>query len=287
MNAVPWQRVAVTGAGTMGRGIAQSIALAGYKVILHDVSTEALKQSLKQIHRSIDKGVALEKVSESQADLAKAALSVTTELEAFDAVDLVIEAVPEDKEIKKDLFARLDKIAREDAVFASNTSSLSINVLAGTTQRAARFLGLHFFNPPHIMKLVEVIRADDTGDEVVESATAFVKSLQKIPVHCKDTPAFIVNRVARPYYGEAFRMLGEGQATIETIDSLMRSIGFPMGPFELVDLVGCDVNYAVTQSVYDAYFHDPKYRPHPIQRRMVESGRLGRKTGRGFYKYGK
>jgi len=287
MNAVPWQRVAVTGAGTMGRGIAQSIALAGYKVILHDVSTEALKQSLKQIHRSIDKGVALEKVSESQADLAKDALSVTTELEAFDAVDLVIEAVPEDKEIKKDLFARLDKIAREDAVFASNTSSLSINVLAGTTQRAARFLGLHFFNPPHIMKLVEVIRADDTGDEVVESATAFVKSLQKIPVHCKDTPAFIVNRVARPYYGEAFRMLGEGQATIETIDSLMRSIGFPMGPFELVDLVGCDVNYAVTQSVYDAYFHDPKYRPHPIQRRMVESGRLGRKTGRGFYKYGK
>lgn len=287
MKAVPWQQVAVTGAGTMGRGIAQTVALAGYQVTLYDVSTNILNQALEQIHSSIDKGVALDKVSESQADQAKASLSVTTELEAFDAVDLVIEAVPEDKEIKSDLFARLDRIAPEDAVFASNTSSLSINVLAGMTQRASRFLGMHFFNPPHIMKLVEVISADDTGEDVVESATAFVKSLQKIPVHCKDTPAFIVNRVARPYYGEAFRMLGEGQATVETIDALMRSIGFPMGPFELVDLVGCDVNYAVTQSVYESYFHDPKYRPHPIQRRMVESGRLGRKTGRGFYKYGK
>ncbi len=135
------------------------------------------------------------------------------------------------------------------------------------------------------MKLVEVIRGDDTAEETVAAADAFVDSLGKRAVHCKDTPAFIVNRVARPFYSEAFRLLGEGAADVPTIDRLFKSVGFPMGPFELIDLIGCDVNFAVTKSVYEAYFHEPKYRPHPIQQRMVESGRLGRKTGRGFYDY--
>lgn len=285
MSAVSWNSIAVAGAGTMGRGIAQTIALAGYNVSLYDVTWEILQQALAQISSSIEKGVTLNKVTGEQAEKAIEAISLTTKLEDLAGADVIIEAVPEDTSIKRDLFVALDRIAEAGAIFASNTSSLSINVLAGMTQRAPRFLGLHFFNPAHIMKLVEVISADDTDPAVVEDATAFVESLGKVAVHCKDTPAFIVNRVARPYYGEAFRILGEGVADVRTIDDLMRSIGFPMGPFELVDLVGCDVNFAVTQSVYEAYFHDPKYRPHPIQQRMVESGRLGRKTGRGFYRY--
>ena len=279
------QRVAVAGAGAMGRGIAQVTALAGYDVVLYDIYPNVLDDALQQIHASVERGLSLKKVSESQAERARQALTTTSELADFAGADLVVEAVPEDLAIKRDLFAKLDDLVAEDAIFASNTSSLSINVLAGTVRRSPRFLGMHFFNPAHIMKLVELIAADDTNDDVVESAVAFVQSLGKTPVRCKDTPAFIVNRVARPFYGEAFRLLGEGVAEVATIDDLMRSIGFRMGPFELIDLVGCDVNFAVTQSVYEAYFHDPKYRPHPIQQRMVEGGRLGRKSGRGFYEY--
>jgi 3-hydroxybutyryl-CoA dehydrogenase len=179
----------------------------------------------------------------------------------------------------------LDAAASPHTLLASNTSSLSISAIAGATQRPDKVLGLHFFNPAHIMKLVEVIRGDDTSQETISLGSEFVTSLGKTAVHCIDSPAFIVNRVARPFYGEAFRLLGEQVADVATIDKLMKSIGFKMGPFELVDLIGCDVNFAVTQSVYEAYFHDPKYRPHPIQRRMVESGKLGRKSGRGFYSY--
>ena len=285
MSVAPFERVAVAGAGTMGRGIAQAAALAGYAVVLYDVSPGVLDNALQQIHASIDRGLSLNKVSELQAQRAGEALVTTSELADFATADLIIEVVPEDLALKRNLFMQLDDLAAEDAIFASNTSSLSINVLAGTVQRSGRFLGMHFFNPAHVMKLVEVIAADDTDGEVIEMAVAFVRSLGKTPVRCKDTPAFIVNRVARPFYGEAFRLLGEGVAEVAAIDELMRSIGFRMGPFELIDLVGCDVNFAVTKSVYEAYFHDPKYRPHPIQQRMVESGRLGRKSGRGFYDY--
>ncbi len=285
MNQLSWQHIGVAGAGTMGRGIAQAIASSGYHVTLYDLAEEILSPALAQIQASLQKGVARKKLSGEQAEKALAAIETTTDLSALARAELIIEAAPEDVQIKRDLFARLDALAAADAVFASNTSSLSINVLAGMTQRAHRFLGLHFFNPAHIMKLVEVIGADDTEQAVLDDAVQFVQSLGKTPVRCKDTPAFVVNRVARPFYGEAFRMLGEGVAAVETIDRLMRSIGFPMGPFELVDLVGCDVNFAVTKTVYEAYFHEPRYRPHPIQQRMVESGRLGRKTGRGFYRY--
>lgn len=285
MNQVSWRRIGVAGAGTMGRGIAQSVVLSGYNVTLYDIAVDVLTAAQTQIASSIDKGVSLGKVSQAQAQEANAQLDTTTELQTLAQCDLIIEAAPEDVSIKRDLFGSLDRLAAADVVFASNTSSLSINVLAGMTTRADRFLGLHFFNPAHIMKLVEVIGAEDTRDDILDMAEAFVRSLDKTPVHCQDTPAFIVNRVARPFYGEAFRLLGENVASVETIDKLMRSVGFRMGPFELVDLVGCDVNFTVTKTVYEAYFHDPKYRPHPIQQRMVESGRLGRKTGRGFYKY--
>lgn len=278
------QKVAIIGGGTMGAGIAQATALAGYEVILYDLSAELLAQSLDGIVASIDKGVARGKTAESTA-AAKSALQTTTSLETAAQADLIIEAAPEKLALKRDIFATLDAAAPEHTIFGSNTSSLSINALAGATHRADRFLGIHFFNPAQIMQLVELIRGDFTSDETVTAVRTYVERLGKTAVLCQDTPAFIVNRVARPFYGEAFRLLGENATDAATIDKLMRSIGFRMGPFELIDLIGCDVNLAVTQSVYDAYFQEPKYRPHPIQKRMVESGRLGRKTGQGFYTY--
>lgn len=219
------------------------------------------------------------------AQRAKESLTLTTKLEDTAVVDLVIEAVPEQLELKRDIFGRLDALASIHTILASNTSSLSISAIAAATQRPERVIGLHFFNPAHLMRLVEIIRGDFTDHATTSTCRAFVETLGKTPVLCKDSPAFIVNRIARPFYGEALRMLGEGVADHENIDRLISSLGFRMGPFELLDLIGIDVNFAVTQSVYNAYFQDPRYRPHPIQQRMVDSGRLGRKSGRGFYNY--
>ena len=279
--------VAVIGAGTMGAGTAQASALAGYDVVLYDVTDALLATSLEGIRTSIEHGVARGKTESAVAEAAREAIQTTTSLETAARADLIIEAAPEKLPLKREIFATLDAAAPDHAIFGSNTSSLSVNALASAVNRADRFLGVHFFNPAHIMKLVELIRGDFTSEETLTAVQAYVARLGKTAVLCKDTPAFIVNRVARPFYGEAFRLLGENAADPATVDKLMRSIGFRMGPFELIDLIGCDVNLAVTQSVYDAYFQEPKYRPHPIQKRMVESGRLGRKTGRGFYEYDK
>lgn len=279
------KRVAVIGSGTMGAGIAQATALAGYEVMLYDVQDDIVAAAYQSISASIDQGVKRGKTPAEVAEKAKAALELTTSLTDAAATDLIIEAAPEKIGLKRDIFKVLDAAAPPHTILASNTSSLSISAIAGATQRPDKVLGLHFFNPAHLMKLVEIIRGDDTSEETLALGQQFVTSLGKIAVACTDTPAFIVNRVARPFYGEAFRLLGEQIADVPTIDKLMKSIGFKMGPFELVDMIGCDVNFAVTQSVYEAYFHDPKYRPHPIQQRMVESGKLGRKSGRGFYTY--
>jgi 3-hydroxybutyryl-CoA dehydrogenase len=277
--------VAVIGAGTLGRGIAQVSAVAESQVILYESGEELLSSAVTEIRASIDEGVARGKTAETTATTAKKAFTLTSSLEVAATVDLIIEVAPEKLDLKREIFATLDTHAPEQTIIASNTSSLSINALAGATNRADRVIGLHFFNPAHIMKLVEVVRADFTSEATVQQCLDYVAAVGKTAVLCKDTPAFIVNRVARPFYGEALRLLGEDAADAATIDKLLKSLGFRMGPFELIDLIGCDVNFAVTQSVYEAYFHDPKYRPHPIQRRMVESGRIGRKVGLGFYDY--
>jgi 3-hydroxybutyryl-CoA dehydrogenase len=277
--------VGVIGAGTMGRGIAQVSALAGYEVILYDVAEELLTAALADMQTSLDKGVARGKTAADIAEQAKSAFTLTTNLADVATADLVIEAAPEKLDLKREIFRTLDEHAAADTILASNTSSLSISAIAGATQRPDQVIGLHFFNPAHIMKLVEIVRGDLTSEATLKACQAYVASIEKTAVLCKDTPAFIVNRVARPFYGEALRLLGENAADAATIDKLLKSLGFRVGPFELIDLIGCDVNFAVTQSVYEAYFHDPKYRPHPIQRRMVESGRIGRKAGVGFYDY--
>ena len=277
--------IAVLGSGTMGAGIAQVCALRGFLTVLYDITPEIVNAGYEKIRASIQKGVDLGKTTPEAAGSALARLRTTADLKDCSLADLAIEAVPEDLNIKRDLFRQLDELLAPRALVASNTSSLSITALAGAVKRPEQLLGLHFFNPPVLMALVEVTRGDRTAPETLEAGLKFVRDLGKTPVVCKDTPAFIVNRVARPFYGEALRLLGENAADPATIDALVKSLGFKMGPFELMDLIGLDVNFAVTQSVYHAFFEDPRYRPHPIQRKMVEAGMLGRKAKRGFYEY--
>ncbi len=284
-NNQTFKSIAVLGSGTMGSGIAQVCALRGFTTVLYDVTPEIVTAGRDRIRASIQKGVDLGKTAPEAASAALDRLHATADLADAAGAELVIEAAPEDLALKRGLFGRLDALLPPGALLASNTSSLSITALAGSTSRPERCLGLHFFNPPLLMALVEVVLGERTSADTVAAGVAFARDLGKTPVVCRDTPAFIVNRVARPFYGEALRLLDEGAADAATIDSLIRSLGFKMGPFELLDLIGLDVSYAVSQSVYHAFFEEPRYRPHPIQRRMVEANLLGRKTGRGFYDY--
>jgi 3-hydroxybutyryl-CoA dehydrogenase len=278
--------IGVIGAGTMGAGIAQVAATSGFDVVLHDVSNSALKNALSRIKEELRKGVEKGRLGPAEATEALAQIHPRRELKDLGDVDLVIEAAVENIQVKKELFRKLDQVVGPHAILASNTSSFSINVISSPTKTPESVVGMHFFNPAPLMKLVEVVRGKQTSDATVATVCEVATRMKKTPVVCSDTPGFIVNRVARPFYGEALRILGEGLVPVEEIDRIVRLAGgFRMGPFELMDLIGIDVNYAVTSSVYEQFFNEPRFRPHPIQRQMVESGRLGRKTGRGFYKY--
>jgi 3-hydroxybutyryl-CoA dehydrogenase len=277
--------IGIIGAGTMGTGIALSSALAGYDVVLYDIADGYLQIAYKNIGTMMDKSIERGKLSHADANAAAIRIRTTSHFDHLKTADLVIEAAVEKLSTKQELFSKLDDMCGQECIFASNTSSLAITAIASATKRPSRVLGLHFFNPAHIMKLVEIIRGQETSDDVMYRAEGYIKQIGKVPVLAKDTPGFIVNRVARNFYGEAFRLLGDGIATHEQIDRIMKANGFAMGPFELMDLIGIDVNLAVTESVYHQYFDEPRFRPHLVQQKMVEANRLGKKTGRGFYEY--
>jgi len=282
----PIQTVAVVGAGTMGQGIAQVCAMSGYKTILFDIDSNLSQKAIAAINQNLDTAVSKGKLS-VEAKQRTTELLVTAKDISELKVDLLIEAVVERLEVKQQLFTQLELINDGQCILASNTSSISITQIAATLKHPQLCVGLHFFNPAHLMKLVEVVNGAATDPVVVLQMKNFAQSLSKITVETKDSPGFIVNRVARHYYVEALKLLEEGVADEATIDKLMRSAGFKMGPFELMDLIGIDINFAVTSSLYNSFFQDSRFRPSRIQQQKVLAGHLGRKTGKGFYEYGK
>lgn len=287
MAALPTDvKVLVIGAGAMGSGIAQVAAMAGHTVYLHDARADAADKGRAGIVAALDKLAARGRMTAEAAQAAAARVRPVAELAAARDAGLVVEAIVEDLDVKRALFVELENLLGATAILASNTSSLSITALAAPLARPERVAGLHFFNPAPVMKLVEVVSGLATAPAVAEILHATARAWGKVAVHAKSTPGFIVNRVARPYYAEALRVLGEGGADVATLDAVLREgCGFPMGPFELMDLIGHDVNFAVTSSVFDAYFQDKRFTPSLIQQELVLAGRLGRKSGRGFYDY--
>ena len=282
--------VGVVGAGAMGRGIAQVAAVAGHRVVLSDAREGAVHVAHDAIRSALAREVSKGRMDQARADdvLARIELAETTsrDLDAFRDCGIVIEAVVEDLSTKQTLFRALEGVVARDAILATNTSSLSIAAIGGATAHADRVIGMHFFNPAPLMALVEIVPAITTAAEVTARTDALARALGKTSVLATDTPGFIVNRVARPFYGESLRILEEGLADVATIDWAMREVGgFRMGPFELMDFIGNDVNLAVTSSVFEGFFYDPRYRPSLTQRRLVEAGLLGRKRERGYYDY--
>ncbi|MDF2154592.1 3-hydroxyacyl-CoA dehydrogenase [Vibrio sp. CAU 1672] len=280
------QTVAVIGAGTMGAGIAQVAAQSGYQVVLFDVQPGKAAQTKDDIAVRMEKRVARGKMTRDAQQALLGALHCSDALGDVAGADLVIEAIVEDLAIKQSLFRDLEAICRDDCLLATNTSSISVTSIASALARPERFVGLHFFNPAPLMKLVEVVRGIATAASVSEAAQAWAQSCDKHAVVTRSIPGFIVNRVARPFYAEGLRALETSVAEVQDIDHLITQAGqFNMGPFELMDLIGHDVNYAVTKSVYDAYYQDKRFLPSLTQKELVEAGYLGRKSGRGFYSY--
>jgi len=280
--------VGVLGAGAMGSGIAQVAAVAGHAVVLQDVDEAAIKRARTGIEKALAREAEKERLTPSAADAARQRISYRAgeDLAALASCGLVIEPIIERLAAKRECFIALERVVTPEAVLASNTSALSITSIGAACRRPERVLGLHFFNPAPVMPLVEIVRGHATSDVVIDTGCNLVSRWGKTAVVAADTPGFIVNRIARPFYGEALRILDEGIADCATIDWAMRTFGdFRMGPFELMDLIGNDVNFAVTTAVYEGFFFDPRFKPSLTQRRLVDANLLGRKTGQGYYDY--
>jgi 3-hydroxybutyryl-CoA dehydrogenase len=279
------ERVAVFGGGLMGSGIAQVAAAGGFPTIVREVSRELCDKSQKSIEKTLAKGIERGKVTEQERDKTLSNLSFATDLRDFAGADIFIEAVVEDLDVKNALWRELNAIAKPDAIFASNTSSLTIVAMAAASGRADKMLGLHFFNPVPLMKLVEVVRTITTSDETEQTAIEFVRALGKEPIRAKDSSGFIVNRLLIPYMLDAIRALESGVGTVEDIDKGMQlGAGYPMGPFVLLDFVGLDTAYKIAEIMFTEY-REPRFAPPPLLKRMVLAGMFGKKSGKGFYDY--
>lgn len=281
--------IVVLGAGTMGRGIAQWFAQQGVQVQLTDINHNFLVESIQKLNQSWDKLSQKGKFTAQEVENFKASVVASGKADLNNNADLVIEAIIEDSKIKKSVFAEYDTYFNENTLFASNTSSIPIASLASelSEKRKARFIGLHFFNPAPIMKLVEIIATPWTDKEVIKNLDDFFTQKGKVPAKCLDRPGFIVNRVARNFYGEALRIAQvDDESIYKAVDETMKNVGgFRMGPFELMDLIGVDVNLDVSQSVWNSFFQEDRFAPHPLQKQMVDSGRHGKKSKQGFYRY--
>jgi 3-hydroxybutyryl-CoA dehydrogenase len=279
------RKVGVVGCGLMGSGITEVAARGGFEVVVREVNSELLERGLERIRRSLARAVERGKLGAQEEAATLARIHGTTELEFLRDCDLVIEAIVEDLGAKQALFRQLDELLGPQAIFASNTSSLTITQLAVSTKRPDRFLGLHFFNPVPVMQLVEVVRTILVDSAVVEQATEWCRKLGKRPILCRDNSGFIVNRLLVPYLLDAIRALEEGVGTVEDIDEGMRlGCGYPMGPFTLLDFVGLDTTYAIANIMFEEY-REKRFAPPPLLKQMVQAGRLGKKSGRGFYDY--
>ena len=278
-------KICVTGAGTMGSGIALCAAQNGFETILFDTNENVVTNAQNSINKNLEALVEKNKITTDEKSTILQRLNFTTNINDCIA-PLIIEAIVEKPEIKISLFNQLAAINDASSIFASNTSSLSINLLQESIVNPERVAGMHFFNPAQIMKLVEVVKAKQTSDSVIEAIMDVCKQLKKTAVLCIDAPGFIVNRVARHYYLEAMKLVELGIATFENVDEGMEASGFKMGPFKLMDLIGMDINLAVSTSLYEAFDHEARFEPSPIQIKKVKDGELGKKTGRGFYVYG-
>ena len=279
-------KVSVIGAGTMGVGIAQIAATNGYEVCLFDAFDGAIENAQQQLTNILNRLVEKEKITETKKIEILTKIYFSKDLKDIKGSGLVIEAIIEDLKIKQKLFSDIEKLVDENCIIASNTSSLSIASIGSACKKAERVIGIHFFNPAPLMPLVEIIPAVQTTEETLKNAKAMIDSWGKVTVVVKDTPGFIVNRVARPFYGESLRIYEEGIADFATIDWALKEIGgFKMGPFELMDYIGNDINYTVTETVFTSFYFDQRYKPSFTQKRMMEAGFLGRKSGRGYYDY--